>query len=159
MPDFLQLLEIVKKVSADVTADEKSSPRAVIVPAADLLKVCTELYQNPATYFDMLSCVTGIDNGVQANTMEVVYNLYSIPFNMSLAVKIVLPRENPVVNSVTSIWRTADWHEREAFDMFGIQFNGHPDLRRILLPADWQGFPLRKDYAHQEYYRNIKVEY
>lgn len=159
MPDFLQLVEIVKNISPDVTSDEKSSPKAVIIPAGSLTKVCTELHQNPATYFDILSCLTGIDNGLQANTMEVVYNLYSIPFNVSLAVKVILPRENPVIDSVTSVWRTADWHEREAFDMFGIQFKGHPDLRRILLPADWQGYPLRKDYAHQEYYRNIKVEY
>jgi len=73
--------------------------------------------------------------------------------------KVVLPRENPEVDSVSQVWRTADWHEREAFDMFGIKFNGHPDLRRLLLPADWEGHPLRKDYKHQEYYRDVKVEY
>lgn len=159
MPDFSQLVDIVKGISLESTTDEKSSPKAILIPAQDLIKVCIELNQNPETYFDMLSCVTGIDNGVQANTMEVVYNLYSIPFNTHLMLKVVLPRENPVIDSVTSIWRTADWHEREAFDMLGIKFTGHPDLRRILLPADWEGFPLRKDYHHQEYYRNVKVEY
>lgn len=159
MPDFQQILNIVKGISAEATADEKSSPKAVVVPVADLLKVCSQLNQNPELYFDMLSCVTGIDNGPQANTMEVVYNMYSIPFNLSLVVKVILPRENPAIDSVSSIWRTADWHEREAFDMFGITFNNHPDLRRILLPADWEGHPLRKDYAQQHYYRNIKVEY
>lgn len=159
MLDFTKLVDIVKRVSAEVISDEKSSPKAIFIPARDLIKVCTELHQNPDTYFDMLSCITGIDNGVQANTMEVVYNLYSIPFNIHVMLKVVLPRENPVIDSVTSIWRTADWHEREAYDMLGIEFTGHPDLRRILLPADWHGFPLRKDYHHQEYYRNIKVEY
>jgi NADH-quinone oxidoreductase subunit C len=159
MPDFSHLTDIVRKVSPDVTVDEKSSPNAILVAAQDLIKVCTELHQNPETYFDMLSCVTGIDNGVQANTMEVVYNLYSIPFNTHLMLKVVLPRENPVIDSVISIWRTADWHEREAFDMLGIKFTGHPDMRRILMPADWEGFPLRKDYVHQEYYRDIKVKY
>lgn len=159
MPDFQQIVNIVKGISAEATADEKSSPKAVVIPAADLLKVCSQLNQNPELYFDMLSCLTGIDNGPQANTMEVVYNMYSIPFNLSLVVKVILPRENPAIDSVSSIWRTADWHEREAFDMFGITFNGHPDLRRILLPADWEGYPLRKDYAQQQYYRNIKVEY
>ena len=159
MPDFSQLVDIVKRISSEVATDEKSSPKAILIPAQDLIKVCTELHQNSEAYFDMLSCVTGIDNGVQANTMEVVYNLYSIPFDTHLMLKVVLSRENPVVDSVTSIWRTADWHEREAFDMLGIKFTGHPDLRRILLPADWEGFPLRKDYHHQEYYRNVKVEY
>jgi NADH-quinone oxidoreductase subunit C len=159
MPDFSQLFDHVNRISPDATTDEKSSPKAILIPAQDLLKVCAELHQSPDTYFDMLSCLTGIDNGVQANTMDVVYNLYSIPFNTHLMLRVLLPRENPVVDSVTSIWRTADWHEREAFDFLGIKFTGHPDLRRILLPADWEGFPLRKDYHHQEYYRNIKVEY
>lgn len=159
MPEFSHLVEIVKKISSHAATDEKSSPKAILVPPQDIVKVCTELQQNPETYFDMLSCLTGIDNGAQANTMEVAYNLYSIPFNLHLMLKVMLPRENPVVDSVVSVWRTANWHEREAFDMFGINFNGHPDLRRILLPADWQGFPLRKDYSQQEYYRNIKVEY
>jgi NADH-quinone oxidoreductase subunit C len=159
MPDFSQLVDIVKKLSSDITVDEKSSPSAILVPSQDLIKICTELHQNPETYFDMLSCVTGIDNGVHANTMEVVYNLYSIPLNTHLMLKVVLPRSTPVIDSVTSIWRTADWHEREAFDMLGIKFTGHPDLRRILMPADWEGYPLRKDYVHQEYYRDIKVKY
>lgn len=159
MLDFSQLVSLVSGISPEAKFDEKSSPKAILIPASDLVTVCTELHRNPQTYFDMLSCVTGIDNGVQANTMEVVYNLYSIPFNTSLMLKVVLPRENPVVDSVTSIWRTADWHEREIFDLLGIRFTGHPDLRRILLPADWEGFPLRKDYQHQEYYRNIKVQY
>jgi NADH-quinone oxidoreductase subunit C len=91
--------------------------------------------------------------------MEVVYNLYSIPFDHHLMIKVILPRENPAVDSVSAIWKTADWHEREVCDMYGITFRNHPDLRRILMPADWEGFPLRKDYKHQEYYRDIKIEY
>lgn len=159
MPEFIRIVELVKELGCEITFDEKSSPKAIIIQAADALKVCKALHEHPETYFDMLSCLTGIDNGVQANTMEVVYNLYSIPFNLHLMVKVILPRENPVIDSVTTIWRTADWHEREAFDMFGIKFLGHPDLRRILMPADWEGYPLRKDYVHQEYYRDIKVKY
>lgn len=159
MLDFSQLAAIVKNISSEITTDEKSSPKAILVPPQDLIKICTELHQNPETYFDMLSCLTGIDNGVQANTMEVVYNLYSVPFNLQVMLKAVLSRENPAIDSVTSIWRTADWHEREAFDLLGIKFIGHPDLRRILLPADWEGFPLRKEYHHPEYYRNVKIEY
>ncbi len=159
MLDIQQLVGIVKEITDDLRIDEKASPKAIIVPSLEIKKVCQELYQNPSTYFDMLSCLTGIDNGPEANTMEVVYNLYSIPFNHHLMLKVVLSRENPEIDSVSQIWQTANWHEREAFDMYGIKFNGHPDLRRILMPADWEGHPLRKDYKHQEYYRDVKVEY
>lgn len=129
-----------------------------------LLTICRELHTNPQTYFDFLSCVTGIDNGPEKGTMEVLYHLYSIPFDhhLVLRVEIVRNKENeelPSVSSVTGIWKSADWHEREIYDMFGIRFEGHADLRRILLPADWQGFPLRKDYKQQDYYHGIKVEY
>lgn len=159
MLDFQQLEEIVKKVTNDIRVDEKATPKAIVVPASEIKKVCTELYQNSSTYFDMLSCLTGIDNGTEASTIEVVYNLYSIPFNHHLMLKVILQRENPVIDSVVEVWRTANWHERETAEMFGIIFNGHPDLRRLLLPADWEGHPLRKDYVHQELYRDVKVKY
>lgn len=159
MLDFQQLVGIVKPIIGEAGTDEKSTPKAILVTAADLKKVCIELNQNPATYFDMLSCLTGIDNGTQANTMEVVYNLYSIPFNHHLMLKVTLPRENPEVDSVSDIWRTANWHERETAEMFGVKFNGHPDPRKLLLPADWEGHPLRKDYQHQEKYRDVIVKY
>jgi NADH-quinone oxidoreductase subunit C len=156
--------EIVELVKAACThgepkIDENAFPKAIIIPVQDLAPVCTELTQNSATYFDMLSCLTAIDNGIEAATMEIVYNLYSIPYNIQLMVKVMLPRETPAVATVSHIWKTAGWHEREAFDMFGITFSGHTDLRRILMPADWEGHPLRKDYKHQAYYRDIKVEY
>ena len=159
MLNFQQLVEIVKKITSDIREDEKATPKAIVVPASEIKNICTELYQNPSTYFDMLSCLTGIDNGTEANTIEVVYNLYSIPFNHHMMLKVILPRENPVMDSVVEIWRTANWHERETAEMFGIVFNGHPDLRRLLLPADWEGHPLRKDYQHQELYRDVKVKY
>jgi NADH-quinone oxidoreductase subunit C len=136
-----------------------SSPVCFEIPSENILKVCSELHQNAAAYFDMLSCVTGVDSGVEANTMEVIYHLYSIPFNQSLALKVLLPRTTPEIASVTSVWKSANWLEREVYDMFGIIFKDHPDLRRILLPADWKGFPLRKDYKHEEYYRGVKIEY
>ena len=132
-------------------------PPALLIHADDLLTVAELLLKSPESYFDQLACVTGIDNGPQLNTMEVVYNLYSIPFNQSLTLKVVLDRKNPEVESVSSIWKSANWLEREIFDMYGIQFKNHPDLRRILMPADWEGFPLRKDYKEQETYRNINL--
>lgn len=160
MLDFQQLVELIKTTARHpVQVDEASSPKTVILHADDLLDCCRLLHANPQTYFDMLSCITGIDNGAEVNTMECVYNLYSIPFNHHMMLRVVLSREQPVIKSVTSIWKAADWQEREIFDMYGIQFADHPDMRRILMPADWDGHPLRKDYKQQDYYRGVKVEY
>ncbi len=153
-------LAIIKPLCrTEPTIDEAASPKAIKISAQDLVPAMDALYRNPTTYFDMLSCITGIDNGVQAATMEVVYNLYSIPFNHHLMIKVTLPRDHAEVDTVSHIWRTANWLEREIFDMYGVNFKNHPDLRRILMPADWEGHPLRKDYSHQEYYRDIKVAY
>ncbi|MEM1002162.1 MAG: NADH-quinone oxidoreductase subunit C [Bacteroidota bacterium] len=138
---------------------ENCTPKGITISSQHLKAVCELLHENEQFYFDMLSCITGIDNGVESGAMEVIYNLYSIPFERSLTIKVALDRKKPEVASVFDIWRTADWHEREVFDLFGIHFSGHPDLRRILLPADWNGHPLRKDYKHQDYYHGIKVEY
>lgn len=151
------MIEIVSKVDPSATVVANSTPETILV--SDLHGVARELYHNPETYFDQLSCVTGIDNGPDLKTMEVIYHLYSIPFNRSLALKVILPRDNPRVPSLTSVWKTANWLERETYDMFGIVFEGHPDLRRILMPADWEGFPLRKDYKEQDTYRDVQVKY
>lgn len=129
------------------------------VSAERILEICQFLRDTDGLFFDYLSCLTGIDNGPEKGSMEVIYHLYSIPYNHSFIIKIETERSKPSVSSVSSIWRTADWHEREAYDMLGINFIGHPDLRRILLPADWEGFPLRRDYEEQEYYHGIKVKY
>ena len=153
-------ISIVKPVcQTEPVIDDTASPKAIKIGAKDLVLVMDTLYRNPTTYFDMLSCITGIDNGAPAATMEVVYNLYSIPFHHHLMIKVTLPRDHPEVDSISHIWKTANWLEREVFDMYGIVFKNHPDLRRILMPADWEGYPLRKDYNHQEYYRDIKVAY
>ena len=143
----------------ELLVDETTLPKALKISKEDLVVVMDTLFRNPTTYFDMLSCVTGIDNGPQLATLEVAYNLYSIPFNQHLMIKVMVSREKPEIDSVSHIWKTANWHEREIFDMYGIFFKNHPDLRRILMPADWEGHPLLKDYKHQEYYRNIKIEY
>jgi len=126
----------------------------------DLVKIVDFLWKSPETYFDQLSCLTAIDNGLEKNTFDIIYTLYSIPFNEILHLKVILSREgNPEIDSLTAIYKTADWHEREAFDLMGINFKGHPDLRRILMPEDWQGHPLRKDYEVQENYHGIQVKY
>jgi NADH-quinone oxidoreductase subunit C len=135
----------------------------LVVQPEQIAEVCRFLRDDDQLFFDFLACMTGIDNGLQANTMEVVYNLTSIPYEHNLMLKVAVPRNAegeplPVIPTVSSVWRTADWHEREIYDLVGIHFNGHPDLRRILLPTDWQGHPLRKDYRDMETYHGIKVK-
>ncbi len=135
----------------------------LIIPTNQLVAVCQFLRDDERLFFDLLACVTAIDNGPEANTMEVIYNLTSIPYEHNLMLKVVVPRningsKLPSVPSIAHIWRTADWHEREAFDLVGIQFDNHPDLRRILLPTDWVGHPLRTDYQEVEQYHGIKTK-
>ena len=158
---FEEIKELVLKAHPKVVLGEDltATPPTLEVSAESIVSVCELLYQHKSTYFDSLSCLTGIDNGPEAGTFEVIYHLYSIPHHLHLALKVTLDRANPVIESVTSIWKTADWHERETYDLLGITFKNHPDLRRILLPADWEGFPLRKDYVEQEFYHDIKVKY
>lgn len=151
------MIDIVLRIDPSASVVANSTPETILV--SNVLDVATELYKNSQTYFDQLSCVTGIDNGPDAKTMEVIYHLYSIPFNRSLALKVILPRDNPRVPSLASVWKTANWLERETYDMYGIVFENHPDLRRILMPADWDGFPLRKDYKEQDTYRDVQVKY
>jgi NADH-quinone oxidoreductase subunit C len=106
--------------------------------------------------FDYLSCLSGVD---LKGKLAVVYQLYSMVKRHKITIRVEVSTENPSVPSVESIWRTANWHEREAFDLFGVIFTGHPDLRRILLPYDWDGHPLRKDYQVPEFYNGMKVPY
>lgn len=166
----MESLEVILKVLIDKLGEEvvvasSASPQLNLeVDARNIREVCKELYTNEQTYFDYLNCITGIDNGEKVGTMEVIYNLTSIPFERQLMLKVTIPREGeegqlPQIPTISDIWRTANWHERETYDLLGIEFTGHPDMRRILLPQDWEGHPLRKDYEHQEKYHGIRVEY
>jgi NADH-quinone oxidoreductase subunit C len=107
--------------------------------------------------FDYLMCLSGMDYG--KDILGVVYNLFSMSKRHKLTVKIDVTKGAAEIPSVALVWETANWHEREAYDLFGIKFTGHPDLRRILLPEDWDGYPLRKDYKVPEFYQGMKVPY
>ena len=156
--DIKSLIE--KELPGSILGEDlASTPKALVIDPSQIKQVCEFLHTHEKTYFDSLSCLTGLDNGEEANTMEVIYHMYSIPFDLHLTLRVALDRSKPTVDSVTDIWKTADWHEREAYDLLGIQFKGHPDLRRILLPDDWEGYPLRKDYVEQEKYHEVKVKY
>ena len=115
------------------------------------------LRDDPAMQFDFMMCLSGMDYG--KNTLGAVYNIYSMRQGHKINLKIDVSADIPEIPSVAEIWPTANWHEREAYDMFGIRFIGHPDMRRILMPDDWEGHPLRKDYQVAEFYNGMKVKY
>ena len=120
----------------------------VVVRPQDIQGVCRFLRDDPDLAFDFLSDVTGVDRlklPESSPRFEVVYHLYSLAHKRRLRLKVRVG-EGESVPTVTGVWETANWHEREVYDLFGVPFDGHPDLRRILMPDDWEGHPLRKDY-------------
>ena len=138
-----------------------------------LVEICRYLRDEPALQYDMLNCVSGVDylhtdpkKAAKAQWqphLVVVYHLSSTITKQRLVLKVTTSRWNngvegalPEVPSVCGVWRGANWHEREVFDLMGVRFTGHPDLRRILCPEDWVGHPLRKDYQPPEYYHGIR---
>jgi NADH-quinone oxidoreductase subunit C len=122
----------------------------VFVPADRISDVCCFLRDDQQ--FDLLADICGADNGPEAEPrFEVNYHLFSTVHHKRLRLKVLLSEDSPVVATVTHIWRTADWHERETYDLMGVKFDGHPDLRRILLPSDFDGHALRKDYPLRGY--------
>ncbi|NTW52151.1 MAG: NADH-quinone oxidoreductase subunit C [Chlorobiaceae bacterium] len=109
--------------------------------------------------FNCMACLSGVDY-LEEGKLGIVCNFESIgQYTHRIAVKVKCQRDGGSIPSVSCVWHTANWHEREAYDMYGMVFDGHPDLRRILCPEDWTGFPLRKDYQVQETYHGIKVPY
>ena len=139
------------RISAAFPTDKH--PR-VHIDAADWRAVAEFLHGDPQLKMDWLANLSGVDYAADGK-MAVVYDLWSFDLHHTFAVKVFCPRDNPHVPSVVDLWAAADWNEREAYDMFGIVFDGHPDLRRILCADDWEGFPLRKDYVFPREYHGI----
>jgi NADH-quinone oxidoreductase subunit C len=122
----------------------------ITVPGGSIVDVCSFLKEEHD--FDMLADLCGADRGPEDDPrFEVNYHLFSTIHHQRLRIKVLLSEDEPKVESVTSLWKTADWHERETFDLLGIIFDSHPDLRRILLPSDFDGHALRKDYPLRGY--------
>lgn len=130
-----------------LTEAEPAAPHAI--PA-----LMTILRDDPALRFDFLQNLTAVD-WIKRDVIEVVYHLFSYPHRHAIAVKVDLPRAAPRVPSVAAVWPTADWMEREQFDLLGVVFLNHPDLRRLLMPDDWVGHPMRKDYHEARSYRGM----
>jgi NADH-quinone oxidoreductase subunit C len=124
----------------------------VVVPREHIVAACSFLKISPETRFDFLADICGADRGPEEEPrFEVNYHLFSTTKHHRIRLKVLLNEDDAHVQSVTGVWRTANWHERETFDLFGVIFDGHPDLRRILLPDDWQGHALRKDFPLRGY--------
>ena len=126
----------------------------LVVPAADIVEICRHLKDDPDLAFDCLMNLSAVD-WPKRNQIDVVYHFWSYSKRHSFILKCQLDRAKPEIASVESVWKAADWLEREQYDLLGVTFTGHPDLRRIMLPDDWVGFPLRKDYKEQAEWRNI----
>lgn len=140
---------------AGLSLDETEPVPLVVIPREHLQDVAQFLRDDEKLHFDCLMCLSGIEMGEKLHT---VYNLYSMKHNHKIALRCTVEKEDPVIPTVSFIWRTADWHERESYDLMGITYEGHPDLRRILCPDDWEGHPLRKDYEPQKEWHGIPLE-
>jgi len=170
-----EIFQILKNKFQDKVIEFKNvqfEPHIIVDPLA-IKDVCLFLRDEEELEFDSLMNLSGVDdaNGekkqeedgsvkIIGGTLSVYYHLDSILLKHKVTLKVSTPREEPEVESVESIWKCADWHEREVYDLFGIKFLNHPDLRRILMPYDWDaGHPLRKDYKNPEFYQGMKVPY
>jgi len=144
----------------------------ILCDALKINEISLFLLSNEELLFDSLMNLSGVDdaNGksittegittIEGGTLSLYYHLESTKFRHKVVLRVSTLREKPEAASVALVWRCADWHEREAFDLLGINFLNHPDLRRILMPYDWEaGYPLRKDYANPEFYNGMKVPY
>jgi NADH-quinone oxidoreductase subunit C len=168
------ILILEERVGPSITAKKANTIDPwVVVDPAKLVDVCQFLRDDPRLRFDLLNCISGVDYletdakkvakaGFEPHT-EVVYHLSSFVHRHRFTLKLLLPRwkdnqtgQLPEVPSVAHVWPTADWHEREVYDLSGVWFTGHPDLTRILLSEDWEGYPLRKDYEFPLEYHGIR---
>jgi NADH-quinone oxidoreductase subunit C len=143
--EIQKIQELIQSQFPEVQISSGKQFQTVNVDKSQLHKLAAFLKSNPDTNFDYLFCESAVD---YANQFEMVYHLDSTQHRHKIVIKSSIPdKVNPEIDSVVDIWVGAEYHEREIFDLFGIKFNGHPDLRKIFLDNDWVGFPLRKDYV------------
>ena len=147
--------EEIKKVLTEKFPDKLKEANifgfepSFIVEKDSLLELCKFVKESKGLCFDLLSCMSGAD---YPDRFEMVYLLFSLSNKHKMSLKVQLPKDNPEVESVTAVWKGADWYEREIAELFGIKFKNHPDLRPLLLPEDWnEGYPLRKDWTGKDF--------
>jgi len=155
--DSLQIAKMIEeKFAGQVLETTTCAGQVGVSLRKDQIKdVCLFLRDEPSIKMDHLADLTAVDYskypGDPGPRFEVVYNMISTTYRHRIRLKVRLPEDDPRIDTVSSVWQTANWHERETYDLMGITFDGHPDLRRILLPDDWEGYPLRKEYPLKGY--------
>jgi NADH-quinone oxidoreductase subunit C len=171
-----ELFDTLKEKFGDKIIELKSDQPVetfIKVEARSVDRICLFLRDEEGLLFDSLMCLSAVDdaNGesvkdedgnttIKGGTLSVIYHLESTGLKHKLTLSASVDKERPDVPTVAEIWKSANWHEREAYDLIGINFLNHPDLRRILMPYDWEaGHPLRKDYKNPEFYQGMKVPY
>ena len=152
MMKFEEIANLIKKEFAELEVNSDES--YVVVKEGSWLKVAQFIKENSNLKFDFLSCLTSVD-GEEAG-FYIAYNFLSMKYKHALEIRVFTNAEMKIP-SIVSLWKGADWHEREAYDLMGVKFVGHPDMRRILLPSDWEGHPLQKKYKEPEYYHGMPV--
>ena len=152
---FERVNELCPGAATDL--DEECLDPFFKVGAANLKEVCLALRDDDTLKFSVLSDLTAVDLPTE-NVIQVVYHLYSYEPPQQIVIKADVDRDASRIATVEDVWKVANWFEREVFDLFGVVFEGHSDLRRILLPEDWVGYPLRKDFVEQEEYDGISTE-
>lgn len=151
---------IVKNVHPDAIIElheNDNSPWIEINPKF-IIEIFESLRNTKTYFFDFLNSISGV-HLMDLKKFGLVYHLTSIPNNKTIVLKVFLNESNATCPTISSIHKSADWHEREIFDLFGVNFEGHENMKRILLPDDWVGHPLRKDYKTEENYKGIKIDY
>lgn len=157
--EIFQLLKDSFPTSNLELKTDQPTEAVIIAAPLDVNKISLFLRDSSELLFDGLMNLSGVDEP-KLGLLSVYYHLESTKLKHKITLKVSTDRNNPEVTTVTEIWKAADWHEREAYDLFGIIFLNHPDLRRILMPYDWDaGYPLRKDYENPEFYQGMKVPY
>lgn len=154
-----EIYDLLKKNFNDSIIDivsAEAGEQFITVNPAKILDIALYLRDSEKLDFDYLTLLSGMDLG---DKLAVIYHLYSMNKKHTVTIKTMIDRENPSIHTVERVWRAADWHERETYDMYGVKFEGHHNLIRILCPYDWEGYPLRKDYKAPEEYHGMKVPY
>ena len=147
----------IRSLFPHVSLEKQEGPgdSSFLVAPENLRALCLHLRDEEELRFDYLTCLSGVDEG---ETLATVYHIHSLALGHFLTLRTRVPRENPEIDTVSDIWPAANWFEREAWDLFGIVYLGHPDPRRIMLPDDWEGHPLRKDFVDPHRYQEIDNE-